>query len=138
MNFEWVFCKEDGSWTTIVSYYESIYKVSKKLGLSLSNNHAFRMTLNSYAYVPIGLPATERAELLGHSIDTNLKFYTFARINDYIDELCDKTNAFKGGTESIPTDSSIEKATGTSKLFHLKQKKKALNPLKLRLSSKNL
>lgn len=97
INSEWVFCKEDGSWITTVGYYEALYKVSKKLGLSLSNNHAFRMALNSYVYVPMGLPVTERAKLLGHSVDTNLKFYTFARTDEYIEELCDKIDAYNDG-----------------------------------------
>ncbi len=121
---EWVFCKEDGSWTTTVSYYESLYRLSKKLGLNLSNNHAFRMALNSYVYVPMGLPATERAKLLGHSVDTNLKFYTFARTDDYIDELCDKINAFNEGTESI-----TEHKVGTSgdlNIVSFKAKEKSL------------
>ena len=107
---EWVFCKEDGSWTTTVSYYESLYKVSKKLGLKLSNNHAFRMALNSYVYVPMGLPASERAKLLGHSVETNLKYYTFARTDEYIDELCEKINAFDDETRENP----IENDMGTS------------------------
>ena len=45
---------------TTVSYYEALYKVCKKLGLKLNNNHAFRIALNSYVYVPMGLPVTER------------------------------------------------------------------------------
>ena len=60
INSEWVFCKEDGTWTTTAAYYEALYKVTHKLGLKLSNNHAFRMALNSYVYVPMGLPVTER------------------------------------------------------------------------------
>lgn len=62
---EWVFCKANGDWITTVAYYEALYKVCHKLGLKLSNNHAFRMALNSYVYVPMGLPVTERAKLLG-------------------------------------------------------------------------
>lgn len=104
---EWVFCKEDGSWITTVAYYESLYKVCKKLGLRLSNNHAFRMALNSYVYIPMGLPVTERANLLGHSVETNLAHYTFARTEDYLDELCEKMNAYdeeKQGEEQALSD----------------------------------
>ncbi len=105
---EWVFCKEDGSWITTVAYYESLYRVTHKLGLKLSNNHAFRMSLNSYVYVPMGLPATERAKLLGHSVDTNLRHYTFARTDDYIDILDFKAkkkalNKRKKGLEKVFT-----------------------------------
>ena len=52
------------------------------------------MALNSYVYIPMGLPVTERANLLGHSVETNLAHYTFARTEDYLDELCEKMNAY--------------------------------------------
>ena len=81
---EWVFAREDGSWTTTASYYESLYKVSKKLGLKLSNNHAFRMALNSYVFVPMGLSPADRAKILGHSVQSNLNHYTFARADEYL------------------------------------------------------
>ena len=121
---EWVFCKDDGSWITTVAYYESLYRVTHKLGLKLSNNHAFRMSLNSYVYVPMGLPATERAKLLGHSVDTNLRHYTFARTDDYIDELCEKINAFD--EESLNFQGSREMGTsGYLKIIPFSAKEKS-------------
>ena len=75
--------------------------------LKLSNNHAFRMVLNSYVYVPMGLPASERAKLLGHSVETTLKYYTFARTDEYIDELCEKINAFDDKTRDYPEDNEV-------------------------------
>ena len=36
------------------------------------------MSLNSNIFIPKGLPVTERARLLGHSVETNLKRYSFA------------------------------------------------------------
>ena len=106
---EWVFCKENGDWITTVAYYEALYKVCRKLGLKLSNNHAFRMALNSYVYVPMGLPVSERAKLLGHSVETNLKHYTFARTDDYMDELSEKMNAFNASERK--TAENTEKGT---------------------------
>ncbi len=91
---EWVFAKRDGSWITTVGYYEALYKVSKNLGLSLSNNHAFRIALNSYVFIPMDIPVTERARILGHSADTNLKHYSFARTDEYLSELSDKWNDY--------------------------------------------
>lgn len=91
---EWVFAKRDGSWITTAGYYEALYKVSKRLGLSLSNNHAFRIALNSYVFIPMGVPVTERARILGHSVDTNLRHYSFARTDDYLSELSDKWNDY--------------------------------------------
>ncbi|MCR5467993.1 MAG: tyrosine-type recombinase/integrase, partial [Lachnospiraceae bacterium] len=91
---EWVFCKRNGDWTTTTAYQKSLYLLAQKLGLRLKNNHAFRISLNSYVYVPMGLPAPERAKLLGHSVETNLKHYTFARTDEYLTELRNKMDAF--------------------------------------------
>ena len=91
---EWVFCNEDGSWINTVKYSNTLRRACKKLGLRLTNNHALRMALNSYVLMPMGLEVSERAMLLGHSPETNLKHYTFARANDYNEELCYKFNTF--------------------------------------------
>lgn len=92
---EWVFCKEDGTWTTTVAYYESLYKICiEKLGLGLSNNHAFRIALNSYVLIPMGLNPAERARILGHSVKTNLENYTFSRDKEYLNEIGDIWDAF--------------------------------------------
>ncbi|MCR5796422.1 MAG: tyrosine-type recombinase/integrase [Eubacterium sp.] len=123
---EWVFCKADGSWTTTAAYYESLYKVSKKLGLNLSNNHAFRMALNSYVYIPMEIPATERAKLLGHSVETNLRHYTFSRSDDYNDELRKKINAF----EKNQKNSNPERGTsGYLKIITFSGKEKSRNSI---------
>ena len=50
----------------------------KSLGLEVTNNHAFRMSLNSNKLIPLGLTPVERAQLLGHSVETNLKHYTYS------------------------------------------------------------
>lgn len=93
---EWIFARLDGSWITTAAYYESLYKVCHdKLHLKLTNNHALRIALNSYVFVPMGLPVSERARLLGHSPEVNLKHYTFAREENYIvsiGEMLDKFN----------------------------------------------
>ena len=128
---EWVFCKENGEWITTVSYYESLYKVCKKLGLKLNNNHAFRIALNSYVYVPMGLPVTERAKLLGHSVDTNLKHYTFARTDDYLEELSEKIDAFNAterGTEREPKKGT----SGYLKIIDFQEKQKNLESAKFK------
>lgn len=59
--------------------------------MNVTNNHAFRMSLNSNIFIPIGLPVTERARLLGHSVDTNLKYYSFAG-KDNLQDICDLLN----------------------------------------------
>jgi hypothetical protein len=55
------------------------------LGFQVTNNHAFRMSLNSNVFIPLGIPVTERARLLGHSVETNEKYYSYARKNSMQD-----------------------------------------------------
>jgi integrase len=122
---EWVFAKENGDWITTASYYEALNKICKKLNLKLSNNHAFRMALNSYVYIPMGLPVTERAKLLGHSVETNLKFYTFARTDDYLAELSEKMNAYNSRNRA--NSGFMEGSTqGTQNIISFKAKEKSL------------
>lgn len=102
---EWVFARSDGSWINVDSYSKSLYRLCKGdkdrgttgLGLRLSNNHAFRMALNSYVFVPMGLTPAERAKILGHSVQTNLNHYTFARSDDYITDISNRWNTFNNG-----------------------------------------
>jgi integrase len=108
---EWVFAKKDGNWIHTDGYYSALYYLCKGnptknqtgLGLELSNNHAFRMALNSYEFIPKGLNEVERARLLGHSPEVNLKHYTFAKSDDYIDELRAKLAETPENTEVSPT-----------------------------------
>ncbi len=109
---EWVFARANGEWTTTAAYSKSLYRLCKGdtekgttgLGLRLSNNHAFRMALNSYVFIPMGLPVTERARLLGHSIETNLKHYSFARADDYLSDIAQRWDAFNGTTQRNQTE----------------------------------
>ena len=81
------------------------------------------MALNSYVYVPMGLPVIERPKLLGHSVETNLKYYTFARTDDYIDELCEKINAFDEKSLSL-SDSRGMGTLGYLKILDFEAKRK--------------
>jgi len=126
---EWVFANNDGNWITTASYYEALYKVSKLLGLSLSNNHAFRIALNSYVLIPMGIPVTERARMLGHSVDTNLRHYTFARSDEYLGEISDMWNDYIDETRAP----KVEKNKGTlgyPKIIEFKTKEKSLESAK--------
>ena len=91
---EWVFAKENSEWITTAGYSKALYRLCKKLGLKLSNNHAFRMSLNSYVYIPAGLNETTRAAILGHSVETNLRRYSFTK-SEYLDEVTEVLNAFR-------------------------------------------
>lgn len=124
---EWVFAKRDGSWITTAGYYEALYKVSKKLGLSLSNNHAFRIALNSYVFIPMGIPVTERARMLGHSVDTNFRHYSFARTNEYLSELSEKWDNY---IDNNRVSNTTERGTlGYLKLLDFSAKEKSLKTL---------
>ncbi len=45
------------------------------------------MAFNSYVLIEKGLESPERAKLLGHSVETNLRNYTYAKSDEYLDEL---------------------------------------------------
>lgn len=102
INSVWVFAKENGDWITTASYSKALYLLCKGdssrgttgLNLKLSNNHAFRMALNSYVFIPMGLDVTERAMLLGHSVQTNLQFYSFSKSDEYLEDISAIWNKF--------------------------------------------
>mgnify|MGYP000647653644 CR=1 FL=1 len=80
------------------------------------------MSLNSNVFIgKYGLPATERARLLGHSVETNLRYYSFAG-KDSLDDICAILNE------------EIESHLGLTKISLLIQMKKAQEPHILELS----
>ena len=80
-NDDFVFCRKDGSFIIPSDYEDALRRLCKKLGLPKTNNHALRMAFNSYVLIPLGIPVTDRAKLLGHSVETNLKNYSFENKN---------------------------------------------------------
>lgn len=64
------------------------------------------MALNSYVFIPMGLPVTERAKILGHSVDTNLKYYSFARADDYLSDISQRWDSFISANQGTPVDSN--------------------------------
>lgn len=88
---EYIFCHEDGEWIKTDAYETCLRRLCESLDMDVTNNHAFRMSLNSNVFIPAGLPVTERARLLGHSVETNLKYYSFAGKNN-LQDICDLLN----------------------------------------------
>ncbi len=87
INSEWVFCHPDGSWLRCdTEYMQPLRRLCQKLGFQLSNNHAIRMYFNSYILIPAGVVVSDRARIMGHNVEVNLKNYTFESA-----EYCDKT-----------------------------------------------
>jgi integrase len=80
---EFIFCHEDGDWIKTDAYLTFLRRLCQSLGLKVTNNHALRMSLNSNVLIPMGISPADRAAMLGHSIETNLRFYSFAH-KDYI------------------------------------------------------
>lgn len=57
------------------TYGQNLRERCKRLGISTTNNHAFRVAYNNML-VERGLPVIDRALLLGHSVQTNEAYYT--------------------------------------------------------------
>ena len=94
INSEYIFCDENGEWIKTLRYGRFLRKLCKKFGFNVTNNHGFRMSLNSNVLLPMGLSVADRAKLLGHSVETNLKHYSFES-RDYVDKarcILDKKN----------------------------------------------
>lgn len=92
INSKYVFCREDGEWVPKRAYEKVLAYTCQKLNLPKTNNHALRMSLNSNVLIPKGMPVTTRAKILGHSVETNLNFYSFES-KDYIKESAKLLNA---------------------------------------------
>ncbi len=83
---EWLFANEDGSWVKKESQYtQFLERLSKKFGYTITNHHAIRKYFNSYILLPAGIEVADRAKILGHSVETNLKYYTFEH-HDYCEQ----------------------------------------------------
>ena len=101
INSEWVFANPDGSWVLADTCYEKfLYRICKSLGYSITNNHAIRMYFNSYVLIAKGIDVTNRAKLLGHSVEVNLKNYSFADY-DYC-EIAQRALDYEEGTPGDP------------------------------------
>ena len=90
---EFVFCHEDGEWIKTDAYETCLRRLMKSLKLNVTHNHAFRKSLNCNVFIDkMHLLVTKRAKLLGHSIATNEKYYSFASKDDDLDTLCKAFN----------------------------------------------
>ena len=75
---EWVFANPDGSWIkSDTDYQKFLQRLSLKFNFPMKNNHAIRMYFNSFVLIPAGISVTDRAKILGHSPEVNLKNYSF-------------------------------------------------------------
>ncbi len=59
------------------------------------------MSLNSNVLIPMGISVTDRAAMLGHSIETNLKYYSYAQ-KDYLEDVKAKLDAMGSTPQGTP------------------------------------
>lgn len=83
---QYVCCDETGNAIKSDGYETCLRRLCQSLGFHITNNHAFRMTYNSLVLIPAGFTVTERAAMLGHSVETNLKHYSFDPRNSLMDK----------------------------------------------------
>lgn len=86
INSEFIFCNKSGEWIKKDAYMTFLRRLCKSKNLKVTNNHAFRMSLNSNVLIPNGISAANRAKLLGHSVSVNENNYSFEQ-KDYLDDL---------------------------------------------------
>ena len=86
------------------------------------------MSLNSNVFIPMGISVADRAALLGHSIETNLKYYSFAS-KDYLTNARNILNSCQKDDEN--EDEIIEGTPGNPSNIIFLCNKKALNSSKL-------
>ena len=98
---EFIFCNEDGRWIIEEAYTSFLRRLCRSKGLTVTNNHAFRMSLNSNVLIPMGISVADRAAMLGHSIETNLKYYSYAQ-KDYLEDVKAKLDAMGTTSQGTP------------------------------------
>ena len=78
------------------------------------------MSLNSNVLIPLGISAPDRAAMLGHSVETNLRHYSFAK-KSYIEDVRNRLNTGFAGHDVFRNTSE------TPKIVCFSQKRKAQN-----------
>ena len=91
---EYLFHHPDGRWLIKDSYESYLRRICARLGINTSNNHAFRVALNG-RLVDANLDVRDRCLVLGHSIQTNERHYSFSdrRKAERIKEILNQHNA---------------------------------------------
>ncbi|MCR4775398.1 MAG: tyrosine-type recombinase/integrase, partial [Saccharofermentans sp.] len=74
---EYVFHHPNGKPILKQSYMYYLRRRCKTLGIEISNNHAFRVAFNA-RLIEAGVDGNERCFVLGHSMQTNERHYSFS------------------------------------------------------------
>lgn len=100
---EYIFCHKDGDWIKKDAYLTFLRRLCQSKGFSVTNNHALRMSLNSNVLLPMGISVADRAAMLGHSIQTNLQYYSYAQ-KDYLDNVRQLLDSMGKSPEGTPRE----------------------------------
>lgn len=104
---EYIFCHRNGEWIKTDAYETCLRRLMKSLKLNVTNNHTFRKTLNCNVFIDkMHLSVAKRAMLLGHSIATNEKYYSFPSKDDDLSKLCEAFN--KVAKEQVTPQSHLQ------------------------------
>lgn len=79
---EWIFTNKNGKLLKKKGYFDFNNDLNKKYGFRVHGSYAFRRGLSA-RLERAGIEPSERAAILGHSVETNLRHYTFAK-PDYL------------------------------------------------------
>lgn len=91
---DYVFRDGNGERIKPDNYEHWLHDRQKDWGYEVTNNHAFRKSLNSNILIgKLGMTVTERAKFLGHSEEVNLKNYTYIRDDQYEESMRRKIDA---------------------------------------------
>ena len=81
---EYIFHDKKGGPLQADSYEQNLRRRCKRLEISTSNNHAFRIAYNS-KLIELGFSAAERALILGHEVQTNENSYSVTDKRQLVD-----------------------------------------------------
>lgn len=117
---DFIFCNADGTWMDKDIYSQRLRRLCRRCGLNITNNHAFRMSLNSNVFIPLGIPVTQRAYLLGHSVETNERHYSYMRTESLTDikDLLNGSRHSQAPTPVIDFPASKNPATPVKSRVH--------------------
>ena len=76
---DYIFCHKNGEWIKKEAYETMLRRLFQSLGYNITNNHALRKSFNSNVLIPLGVDVTDRAAMLGHSVETNLRYYSYEK-----------------------------------------------------------
>lgn len=73
---EYLFAYPDGRCLRKDSYEQYLHRHCIALGLDITKNHGLRKSFNSLVLIPSGLNPLERSMILGHTPETNERYYS--------------------------------------------------------------